>query len=105
MKLIFAIVGSDDSSAVQTALTKSGHTVTKLASSGGFMRVGNTTFMICTEDRKVDEVINIIKVYCSKRTCAASDALPHSTTFDSPIQISDGGATVFVTDVTRFEKL
>lgn len=105
MKLIFAIVGSDDSSAVQTALTRAGHTVTKLSSSGGFMKVGNTTFMICTEDRKVEEVINIIKVYCSKRTCSVADTSPYSTTYNSPIQISDGGATVFITDVIRFEKI
>lgn len=102
MKLIFAIVGNNDSASVQNALTHAGYTVTKLTSSGGFLRVGNTTFMICTEDEKVDEVMNIIRVYCSKRTSAVTET-PYGS--DTSIQISDGGATVFVTDVTRFEKL
>ena len=49
MKLIFAIVNSDDSSAVSAALTRGGFFVTKLASTGGFLMSGNTTFLICTE--------------------------------------------------------
>lgn len=102
MKLIFAIVGNDDSAKVQSALTHAGYTVTRLSTSGGFLRMGNTTFMICTEDNKVDEVMNIIRVYCSKRTETVTET-PYG--MERSIQVSDGGATVFVTDVSRFEKL
>lgn len=49
MKLIYAIVSSDDSSAVSAALTQNGFFATKLASTGGFLKAGNTTFLICTE--------------------------------------------------------
>lgn len=45
MKLIIAIVNNDDSSSVQTALTEGGFFVTKLATSGGFLKKGNTTFL------------------------------------------------------------
>lgn len=103
MKLIYAIVGNDDSAKVQHALVSAGYTVTKLTSTGGFMRVGNTTFMIGTEDEKVDEVMSIIRVYCSKRTYAVTDS-PYDD-MDSTLHVSDGGATVFVTDVIRYEKL
>ena len=48
MKLIIAIVNNDDSSDVQTALTEGGFFVTKLATSGGFLKKGNTTFFIGT---------------------------------------------------------
>ena len=53
MKLIIAIVNNDDSNAVQTALTEGGFFVTKLATSGGFLKKGNTTFFIGTNDDKV----------------------------------------------------
>ena len=48
MKLIFAVVNGDDSQAVAKTLTKRGFFATKLASTGGFLSAGNTTFLICT---------------------------------------------------------
>ena len=60
MKLIYAIVSSDDSSSVSGALTQNGFFATKLASTGGFLMAGNTTFLICTDDENVDRVISII---------------------------------------------
>lgn len=107
MKLIFAIVNSDDSHAVSKSLTASGFYATKLASTGGFLSSGNTTFMICTDDEKVDDAIEAIKIKCHKRKqfvqSAASSGIGSSATF--PVEISVGGATVFVTDIERFEKL
>ena len=50
MKLILAIVNNDDSAIAASALTKEGFFVTKLSTTGGFLMVGNTTFLIGTED-------------------------------------------------------
>lgn len=106
MKLIFAVVNKDDSSAVSGALTKEGFTITKLATTGGFLLAGNTTFLIGVEDDKVDEVLEIIKKYSKKR----AQMVPASPTFglgmpaSVPFEVIVGGATVFVTDVSRFEK-
>ncbi|MCK9198916.1 MAG: cyclic-di-AMP receptor, partial [Bacilli bacterium] len=41
MKLMFAIVSSEDTNSVVNALIKSKFSVTKLATSGGFLKVGN----------------------------------------------------------------
>ena len=57
MKLVLAIVSSDDSSAVSAALTKERFSVTKLATTGGFLMSGNTTFLIGVDDDDVDRVI------------------------------------------------
>ena len=46
MKLIMAIVHDEDSARLTTALNKAGIQVTKLASTGGFLRVGNSTMLI-----------------------------------------------------------
>ncbi|MDD7216584.1 MAG: cyclic-di-AMP receptor, partial [Oscillospiraceae bacterium] len=53
MKLLIAIVNNDDSAVVSSALTKEGYTVTKLSTTGGFLMVGNTTFLIGADDDKV----------------------------------------------------
>ena len=67
MKLIYAIVNNDDAHSVSSSLTKSGFQATKLASTGGFLMSGNTTFLICSEDDKIDEIIEIIKDHSHKR--------------------------------------
>ncbi|MCL2019840.1 MAG: cyclic-di-AMP receptor [Oscillospiraceae bacterium] len=107
MKLIYAIVNNDDSHPVSNALTKKGFSVTKLASTGGFLMSGNTTFLVCSADENVDEIIEIIKDHSRKRKqfvpSAASYGADSYTGF--PVEVSVGGATVFVTDIERFEKV
>ena len=52
MKLVVAVVQDKDSNRLSNALIKEGFRATKLASTGGFLRAGNTTFMIGTEDEE-----------------------------------------------------
>ncbi|HIX65578.1 MAG TPA: cyclic-di-AMP receptor [Candidatus Anaerotruncus excrementipullorum] len=107
MKLILAIVSNDDSSKVSKELTKARFSVTKLATTGGFLMAGNTTFLVGTEDEKVDEVIGIIGAHSKKRTqmvpSSASYGVGMYTSF--PVEVQVGGATIFVLPVDRFEKL
>lgn len=108
MKLIIAIVNNDDSSTVQSALTEGGFFVTKLATSGGFLKKGNTTFFIVTNDDKVDSAIEIIKANAKKRVEKEPTVPPTEMgEFFTPIMVDVlvGGATVFVVDVDRFEKI
>ena len=53
MKLILAIVSNDDSSSVSSALNKENFQVTRLATTGGFLRAGNTTLIIGCEEELV----------------------------------------------------
>lgn len=108
MKLIFAIVNGDDSVAVSKALTKSGFFVTKLASTGGFLSSGNTTFLICTDNEKVEKAIEIISSKSHKRKEFVQNSMTNFSgeTFGSiPVEVQVGGATIFVTDIERFEKV
>ena len=108
MKLIIAIVNNDDSSTVQSALTEGGFFVTKLATSGGFLKKGNTTFFVATNDDKVDSAIEIIKANAKKRVEKEPTVPPTEMgEFFTPIMVDVlvGGATVFVVDVDRFEKI
>ena len=58
---IIAIVNNEDSAVVSSALTRDGFTVTKLSTTGGFLMVGNTTFLIGAEDETVAKAKEIIK--------------------------------------------
>ena len=61
MKLILAVVPNDDSIKATSALTKEGFIVTRLATTGGFLMVGNTTLLIGTDDSRIPLVKDILK--------------------------------------------
>lgn len=105
MKLVFAIVNGEDSQAVSRALTKAGFFATKLASTGGFLSAGNTTFLTCVENDRVDAVIDVIRRKSHKRKQLLPAGTPSEFGMNFPVEVEVGGATVFVTDVERFEKL
>lgn len=107
MKLIMAIVSNDDSSKVSTSLTNAGFSVTRLATTGGFLMSGNTTLIIGADDSKVEQIIELISQSSKKRArmvpSSASYGVGMYTAF--PVEVSVGGATIFVLGVERFEKL
>ena len=107
MKLILAIVNNDDSHAVSAALTKEGYQMTKLATTGGFLKAGNTTMIVGCDDDKVDHAIELIGNESKRRTevvqSTASYDIGRFASF--PVEVQVGGATVFVLNVEQFKKL
>lgn len=107
MKLVVAIVNRDDAGAVTQNLTKNGFYSTKLASSGGFLLAGNVTILIGVAEEKVQAVIDIIHEYSHSRKqlipATTEVGMNYMTTM--PVEVTVGGATVFVVDVERFERL
>lgn len=61
MKMIIAIVRDRDTNPVSTALTSAEFRVTHIASTGGFLRRGNSTLFIGVEDEKVDQAMEVIR--------------------------------------------
>ena len=107
MKLITAIVNKEDSKAVCNELLRNKFYVTPLATTGGFLMAGNMTLLIGTEDERVDACIACISKCCKQRTEIVPGAASIGLGLESamPIEVTVGGATVFVTNVERFEKL
>ncbi len=108
MKLVFAIVSSDDASTVMKELNKEGFSVTRMASTGGFLRVGNVTLLVGTEEENVQNVIDIMSKHSAKRkqvVFSAESCIGGTGYMTFPAEIEIGGATIFVVDVERFEKV
>ena len=109
MKLIIAIVQDEDASRLISNLMSEGYGVTKLATTGGFLRSGNTTLLVGVEDDKLDGAMGVIEKVCKSRKQIATAPSPISGTtgvyVPYPIEVLVGGATIFVMDVEKFVKI
>lgn len=108
MKLVIGIVNSDDAADLLSEITKASFQATKLSTSGGFLRTGNATVLVGVDDEKVESVIDIFKDCCSRRTQMVPSAPPflgEGFVSVSPVEITIGGATIFIVDVDRFLKI
>jgi uncharacterized protein YaaQ len=108
MKLIIAVVNRDDSADLIHKLNKAGFMSTRLSTTGGFLRAGNITLLIGTDDDKVPRAIEIMRACCSRRTELVTNASGNYADHFSaalPVEVTVGGATVFVVDVEQFIKM
>ncbi|MDD2493049.1 MAG: cyclic-di-AMP receptor [Bacilli bacterium] len=107
MKLIIAIVSNEDSSLVMKELVKEKYFVTKLSSTGGFLKSGNTTLMIGAKDTDVDAIIKVISDYSKTRKEMVPSSIVREFGFVStmPTEVIVGGATLFIINVDQFIKL
>ena len=109
MKLIIAIVQDEDASRLSNSLMTEGYRVTKLATTGGFLRSGNTTLLVGVEDDKLDHAMGVIEKVCKSRKQVATSPTPISGTTSVyvpyPVEVMVGGATIFVLDVEQFTKI
>ncbi len=109
MKLIIAIVQDEDASRLVSSLMNDGYGVTKLATTGGFLRAGNTTLLVGVDDDRFQGAMSIIEKVCKSRKQIATSPSPVAGTASVyvpyPIEVMVGGATVFVLEVEQFIKL
>ena len=108
MKLVVAIVQDQDAGSLIVDLTDKEFRVTKLASTGGFLKAGNTTLLIGVDDNVVEDVIKIIEENCKTReitTSLLTVTMPGDTYIPYPLEVKVGGATLFVLDVEQHIKI
>lgn len=109
MKLLIAIVQDEDASHLVSSLMNEGFSVTKLASTGGFLKSGNTTLLVGIDDGQAEECMGIIEKICkSRKQIATSPVTMGGATgmyAPYPIEVTVGGATVFVLNVENFVKV
>ena len=109
MKLVLAIIRSIDAGPVIDGLITQSYRVTRIASTGGFLREGNVTLMIGVEEDQLEQVIEVIRESCQTReqyvNVMPPTMEPVGTVIPSPVKVVVGGAILFVLDVERFEKV
>ena len=87
MKMIILILKDSESDLVTQTLTSANYRVTRVASTGGFLRSGVVTLLIGVDDDRVDAVIELIRGRVGK-----------------PVP-NEKRATLFVVPVERFEQV
>ena len=87
MKMIILILKDNDSDAVTQALTSAQYRVTRIASTGGFLRSGVVTLLLGVLDERVDGALELSRA-----------KLP-------PLASGERRATLFVVPVERFEQV
>jgi uncharacterized protein YaaQ len=109
MKLVIAIVHAEDAGALVDALTDKEYRVTRLQSTGGFLKQSNASILVGVEEAQVDDVLVAIRETCHARQQYINPMPPIMEPGEFympyPVEVSFGGATVFVIDVARYERL
>ncbi|MDO0918907.1 MULTISPECIES: cyclic-di-AMP receptor [unclassified Enterococcus] len=108
MKLIMAIVQDKDSNRLANEFIDANIRATKLSSTGGFLKAGNSTFIIGIEDDRVQDALESIKKTCQSRKQYVSTPMSLDISLDGqvpyPVEVEVGGATVFVLPVDGFHQ-
>jgi len=109
MKLVIAIVHRDDAGGLLDALMAKEYRATRINTAGGFLRESNATIIVGVDDAQVDDVLGLIKANCQARTQYINPMPPimepGELYMPYPVEVQVGGATVFVLDVVRYERL
>jgi len=109
VKLILAIIHNEDAGALVDGLLEKEYRATRLHSSGGFLKQSNATVILGVEDAQVDDVLAIVRETCHARTQVVNPMPPIMEPGEFympyPVEVTFGGATVFVLDVARYERL
>ena len=109
MKLVITVVHDEDAGALVDALTDKDYRVTRLHSTGGFLKQANATVMLGVEDGQVDDVLALIRETCHARSQYINPMPPLMEPGEFympyPVDVQVGGATVFVVPVDRYERL
>jgi uncharacterized protein YaaQ len=108
MKLVVAIVQDYDTDRLLRAISEAGLRATRIASTGGFLRMGNTTVFLGVEDGQVSACLDVLRTTCESRVEQPSADLVAEMGYFGPgtvTEVTIGGAVVFVVPVARFERI
>lgn len=94
MKLVIAIIQDDYISKVLKSLMAEKIRTTKLSSTGGFLKSGNTTLLIGVENDKLDNIVEMIRKQCKSTKVKDGDS-----------EITVSGANLFIMDIDQYIRI
>ena len=105
-KLLVAIVHDEDAGGLINALRDAGLRVTRLRSSGGFLRGGNSTLLLGVEDEQVQAAADLIERNCRPRTQQVPlELLGGMEQSWLRTEVTHGGATIFVLPLDEIRRV
>lgn len=107
MKLVISIVQDVDAEEVIEKLNKEGFRVTRISSTGGFLKSGNTTLLSGIDDENYDRYMKVLEENSKTREITRTIQpinIPGQAVVPVPIDIKIGGASIFVMNVEKFKK-
>lgn len=107
MKLIISIVQDVDAEKLIEEITKVGFRVTRMSTTGGFLKSGNSTLLSGVDDKKVEDYLDVIRNNAKTREVTRTVQtinIPGTAMIPTPIKIKVGGATAFVLNVEDFKR-
>jgi len=108
--MVIAIIQGKDAGVLTSKLVAKAYGVTRINTSGGFLRETNATLLIGTADEKVEDVLNTIRENCKTRS-RYINPLPSmgepggELYIPQPVEVQVGGATIFVVAVDKYLRL
>ncbi|HEY8423285.1 MAG TPA: cyclic-di-AMP receptor [Clostridia bacterium] len=107
MKLLIAIVSKSDTKPLIKSLLQGGFSVTRISSTGGFLKVGTNTLLIGTQAERADKAVEIIKTTCKQHKYDSSKVIREyrSAIENDNKEIVVGGATIFVLETEKIIKV
>jgi uncharacterized protein YaaQ len=108
MKLVIAIVQDYDTDRFLRGVSAAGLRATRIASTGGFLRMGNTTVFLGVEDDQVPGCLEILAATCRSRVERPPAHLMEEFGLLGPGTITEvtiGGAVVFIVSVRDFIRM
>lgn len=94
MKLIIAIIQDEYINKVIKVLMDNKIRTTKLSSTGGFLKSGNTTLFIGVKENEVDRVVELIREQCKSKNVKTEND-----------EVTVRGANLFIIDIDRHIKI
>lgn len=110
MKMIITIVQGKDANTLMDSLVAKRFGVTKINTSGGFLRESNVTLLVGVDDQRVEEVLRVIRATCHVRNRYINPMPPMTEPggefyVPTPVEVPVGGATIFVLEVDKYIRL
>jgi len=108
VKLILAVIQKEDEDSLFDALEQENFGATRIGTTGGFLRASNVTLMMAVDDTRIERALDLMRQYCKRRTRHLNPMLPSLEArerFLGSVPVEVGGATVFVLNLDRMEKI
>lgn len=109
-KMLLAVIHGDDYPETVDDLNRNGFFATVLSSTGGFLKKRSITLMIGVEEHRVQEALDILRHSAGRRQqmtyshMSMTTASPNPSIPMIPVQMSVGGAVVFIMDLDDIQK-